>query len=68
MALSSVVSAVLAPGQPDSGGWQFFVCATPQTALDGQFTIFGRVVEGMDVVDQLREKDVMTTVVVEAKE
>jgi peptidyl-prolyl cis-trans isomerase B (cyclophilin B) len=47
------VSAVLAPGQPDSGGWQFFVCATPQTALDGQFTIFGRVVEGIEVVQAI---------------
>lgn len=47
------VSAVLAPGQPDSGGWQFFVCATPQTALDGQYTIFGRVVEGIEVVQAI---------------
>ena len=47
------VSAVLAPGQPDSGGWQFFVCATPQPALDGQYTIFGRVVEGIEVVQAI---------------
>jgi cyclophilin family peptidyl-prolyl cis-trans isomerase len=47
------VSAVLAPGQPDSGGAQFFVCANPQVALDGQFTIFGRVVEGIEVVQAI---------------
>ncbi len=47
------VSAVLAPGLPDSGGWQFFVCATPQAALDGQYTIFGRVVEGIEVVQAI---------------
>lgn len=30
---TGTVSAVLAPGQPDSGGFQFFVCASPQVAL-----------------------------------
>lgn len=47
------VSAVLAPGQPDSGGLQFFVCANPQLALDGQYTIFGRLVEGIEVVQAI---------------
>jgi len=51
------VSAVLAPGMPDSGGWQFFVCATPQVALDGQYTIFGRVVEGIEVVQAISAVD-----------
>lgn len=46
-------SAVLAPGQSDSGGLQFFVCANPQVALDGQYSIFGRVVEGIDVVQTI---------------
>ena len=44
------VSAVLQPGKPDSGGSQFFVCVTDQPALDGKYTIFGRVSEGLDVV------------------
>ncbi len=47
------VSAVLAPGMPDSGGWQFFVCASPQVALDGQYSIFGRVVDGLEVVQAI---------------
>ena len=51
------VSAVLAPGMPDSGGWQFFVCASPQMALDGQYTIFGRVVEGLEVVQAISTID-----------
>lgn len=51
------VSAVLSPGQPDSGGWQFFVCATPQVALDGQYTIFGRVVDGIEVVQAISALD-----------
>lgn len=51
------VSAVLAPGQPDSGGLQFFVCANPQLALDGQYTIFGRVSEGIEVVQAISAID-----------
>ena len=49
------VSAVLQPGRPDSGGAQFFVCVSDQPALDGKYTIFGRVSEGMDVVQKISE-------------
>ena len=50
---AGAVAAVLVPGQPNSAGVQFFICASDQTALQGQFTIFGRVVEGLDVVQQI---------------
>jgi cyclophilin family peptidyl-prolyl cis-trans isomerase len=49
------VSAVLQPGKPDSGGSQFFVSVTDQPALDGKYTIFGRVSEGIDVVQKISE-------------
>jgi peptidyl-prolyl cis-trans isomerase B (cyclophilin B) len=49
------VGAALRPGQPDSGGAQFFVCVTDQPALAGQFTVFGRVTEGLDVVQKISE-------------
>lgn len=49
------VSAVIQPGKPDSAGAQFFVCVTDQAALDGQYTIFGRVSEGLDVVQKISE-------------
>ncbi len=49
------VSAVLQPGKPDSAGSQFFVSVTNQPALDGQYTIFGRVSEGIDVVQTISE-------------
>ena len=49
------VGAALRPGQPDSGGAQFFVCVTEQPALAGQFTVFGRVSEGLDVVQRISE-------------
>jgi peptidyl-prolyl cis-trans isomerase B (cyclophilin B) len=49
------VAAVLRPNQPDSGGAQFFICVTDQPALAGQFTVFGRVSEGIDVVQKISE-------------
>ena len=54
---TGTVSAVLAPGQPDSGGFQFFVCASPQVALDNQYTVFGRVVDGLEVVQAISTVD-----------
>lgn len=50
-----VVSTVRIPGQNDSGGSQFFVCVSPQPALDGQYSAFGRVTEGMDVVTKISQ-------------
>lgn len=50
---AGAVSAVLQPGRPDSGGAQFFVTVTDQPGLDGQYTVFGRVVEGIEVVQQI---------------
>jgi peptidyl-prolyl cis-trans isomerase B (cyclophilin B) len=47
------VSAVRAPGQADSGGAQFFICASPQPHLDGGFSAFGQVTEGLEVVDKI---------------
>jgi cyclophilin family peptidyl-prolyl cis-trans isomerase len=52
------VSGVLLPGKPDSGGSQFFICVVDQPVLDGQYTVFARVVEGMKVVQQISEAPV----------
>ena len=48
-----IVSTVRIPGQPNSGGAQFFICASPQPQLDGQFSAFGQVTEGIEVVDRI---------------
>lgn len=50
-----VVSTVRIPNKPDSDGSQFFICVVPQPALDGQFSTFGRVTEGMDVVERISQ-------------
>ncbi|MSO83730.1 MAG: peptidylprolyl isomerase, partial [Acidobacteria bacterium] len=47
------VSAVLVPGRRDSGGSQFFICITDQPALNGQYTIFARVAEGIAVAQKV---------------
>ena len=47
------VAAVLQPGKPDSAGNQFFVAVGDQVALNGTVTVFGRVVEGLEVVQAI---------------
>jgi len=44
---------------PDSAGSQFFICFSPQSYLDGQYTVFGQVTKGMDVVDKIKIGTVM---------
>jgi peptidyl-prolyl cis-trans isomerase B (cyclophilin B) len=44
---------VRVPGKANSGGAQFFICASPQPQLDGQFSAFGQVTEGIEVVDKI---------------
>lgn len=43
----------------DTGGSQFFITVAPTPHLDGEYTLFGRVASGMDVVDRLRPGDVI---------
>ena len=49
------VSAVLVPNDRDSAGSQFFICITDQPAIDGQYTVFGRVAEGMNVAQRISQ-------------
>lgn len=42
---------------PDSGGSQFFITFGERPNLNGQYTVFGEITEGMDVVDSLSPRD-----------
>lgn len=46
-------------GHPDSAGSQFFIVVSDSTFLDNQYTVFGEVIEGMDVADKIvsQERD-----------
>jgi cyclophilin family peptidyl-prolyl cis-trans isomerase len=47
------VSMVANPGQPHRSGSQFFLCLAPAPEANGMHTVFGRVIEGQDVVDRI---------------
>ncbi len=49
---------------PDSAGSQFYICYGPTPHLDGSYTVFGRVVAGMEHVDRIKQGDRMTSVTI----
>ena len=59
---SGAVSAVLVPGNRDSAGNQFFIVVTDQPALDGQYTVFARVVDGINVAQKISTTPATNTV------
>jgi cyclophilin family peptidyl-prolyl cis-trans isomerase len=46
----------------DTGGSQFFITHSPQPHLDARYTVFGQVISGMEIVDQLSTTDVIRRV------
>ena len=42
---------------PDSANSQFFICFEPAPHLDRNYTVFGKVIEGMELVDQIKRGD-----------
>ena len=50
---------------PDSAGSQFFICLGTAAFLDGNYTVFGEVTEGLDIVHSIAVGDEMTSVTIE---
>jgi peptidyl-prolyl cis-trans isomerase B (cyclophilin B) len=50
-------SLSMAHAGKDTGGSQFFITHSPQPHLDGKHTVFGQVIAGLDVVDNIRPWD-----------
>jgi peptidyl-prolyl cis-trans isomerase B (cyclophilin B) len=55
---AGAVAAVIAPGKPDSAGAQFFIVIVDQPTLADQYTVFGHVSDGMEVVRKISETPV----------
>jgi len=47
---------------PNSAGSQFYICLAPQPHLDGNYTVFGEVIEGMDIVKDIEQGDIMKSI------
>ncbi len=56
------VVAMARGGDPNSASCQFYITLGPASFLDGKYAVFGRVIDGMSVVQQLRPDDKMTKV------
>jgi cyclophilin family peptidyl-prolyl cis-trans isomerase len=61
--LTGTVAMARTPA-PNSAGSQFYICLGPQPALDGKYTVFGQVVDGMDIVMKIKRGDIMKKVTI----
>jgi cyclophilin family peptidyl-prolyl cis-trans isomerase len=55
----------MANAGPNTNGSQFFICLEDQPSLPPNYTIFGDVTSGMDVVRSIRQGDVISTITIE---
>jgi cyclophilin family peptidyl-prolyl cis-trans isomerase len=62
--VEGTVAMARKPDNVDSAGSQFYICLKPLPTLDGNYTVFGQVVEGMDVAKDIQKGDVMKKVTI----
>jgi len=55
----------MANSGPNTNGSQFFITYTPQHGLDGKHSVFGQLIEGMDVLEKLENGDIIKRIVIE---
>ncbi len=58
----------MATSGKDTGGSQFFITLSPQPHLDARYTLFGRVIDGMDIVQQIVRGDTIRSITVDTGE
>ncbi len=58
--------AMARAADPDSGGSQFYICLAPQPGLDGEYTVFGQVTSGFELVQKVRQGDKMSKITAKA--
>jgi len=57
----------MANSGPNTNGCQFFITYAPQPHLDGKHSVFGQLIEGMDVLEKLKNGDIIKRIVIEEK-
>ena len=61
---AGVVAMARQPGKPNSSSCQFYITLAPQPSLDNQYTIFGGVTDGLDVVKRITKGDRINSITV----
>jgi len=57
----------MANSGPNTNGCQFFITYAPQPHLDGKHSVFGQLIEGMDILEKLENGSVIKRIVIEEK-
>lgn len=59
--------AMARTNDPDSADSQFYIALNTLSHLDGKYTIFGQVIEGLDVIDKIKQGDLIISMVFNRK-